>query len=132
MIEFNTINLILLSICGAEFAMQVYMSDLANKIKRIFGLQQPYTKHFDSLGKVKFWKQLVGDYFNPLFPFFYLIILIFKMHKFVSELLNCPYCIAFWIGLAINTLILSQTLLIGFIYAFITVAFVAVLNKLHF
>lgn len=126
-IQENILILILTWIALAELSIQIVTSELSAKIKGAMLLQMPYNSKTDLLSKNKFWRKLLGRYWVLATPF----ILFFAIHKFIAELLDCPYCIGFWIGLFTNHFYLNLDWITSIILAPMVLIGVAVLDRIH-
>ena len=123
------VEFIVLSLCIGAFAIQVAISDLSDKFKRIFGLQQPYK--FNSIITIQFWRKFLGNNTSMvLSPFILVVILLGNIHKLLSELLSCPYCTVFWLMLGVNLWFLDLPIMDSIIYAPMGLVGVTILDRL--
>lgn len=129
MIEFNILYFILLSISTAEFGIQVTISDLSTKLKGLTALEQPYK--LNSLCRFIFWRKLLGKTFLVLSPLVLALVIFFNIHRFFSEMFDCPFCCSFWIALFTNHFYLNLDWITALLLAPITLVFVAILDKIH-
>lgn len=113
----------------AEFAIQLAISDLSAKVKESTALQQPY--RFNSLCRFKFWRKLFGKAFGVLSPLLLIVVLFFNIHRFFSEMFDCPYCICAHLCWLTNWLYLDMDIITSIMLAPIGLVFVAVLDRLH-
>ena len=122
---------IILSISIAEFSIQMQLSTLAAWVKEIFRLQQPYPGNYLTISKVYFWNRFFGSWCYLLYPLSLLIVAFFTLHRFVSEMVNCPWCSAFHLSWMVNHFFLNMPLIDSLLLAPFALVFVAVLDKLH-
>lgn len=112
MTELITFLTWLLSLFAAAImACQIaYASTLAQDIKAIFGLnaEADYSKY-----KWKWWAT----------PFVFVFLEL-------RALLDCPFCLSFWLGLTINLTLWDLTLLQSVVYALLCLPLVEVYRKL--
>jgi len=130
MVEFSILEFIWFSLIGlslAEMAMQVVISDLAYKIKGAILLNQPYHEKLKTLSVIPFWRKLLKHWWFIAIPFIFLI----KIHKFISELLSCPWCIAFHLSWVTNWLYFDMPIFEALLLAPIALVFVTILDRLH-
>lgn len=121
MTDINIIYYLLTSICVAEFAMQMQLSSLAYKVKLLLGLL-PSDK-LDILCKKDFWMELIGWWIIPTY--------FMRAWRYITELVNCPYCSGFWLAFATNYFYLKTDIVTAIVLAPLALVFVAGLNKLH-
>lgn len=89
--------LIFLSIIVAIWSIQIASeSVLALRIKNFFRLTQPYPRSLDVFCHFKTWRRLIGTAFYLLMPLVFLIVVLLRLHRFISEILECPYCQSTW------------------------------------
>ena len=127
MVEFNIVFFILLAISAAEFSIQTVISDLSYMVKGAMLLRQPYNKKLKAVSSVGFWRKLFGYAWVIATP----IILLVKIHEFISEMLDCPFCIGFHFGWLINYFVLDMPILQALLLAPIVLVFVGILDRLH-
>lgn len=72
-------------------------STLVLRAKQLLYLNQPYSKKLLALGKFKSWWSLTPTFFIILLPLVSIFVLMLKLHHFLSELLDCPYCTSYHI-----------------------------------
>lgn len=99
-IEVDIVFLLILLVSAVLSIQIADESTLALDVKRFFGLQSPfneYNKTFKHLGRLRTWWKMVGSIFWILFPVFAVIVLIFRVHRFISNLLECSRCTSVWI-----------------------------------
>jgi len=121
--DFNIIYWIILMISMAELAIQIVVSELSYKVKDILGMHIP-NKRLDALCSYQFWAYFIGYIaFIPQVAFI--------VYRFFIQLLNCPYCTGFWLGLGVNLFVLNMLLPQALLLAPICLVFVAVLDKIH-
>jgi hypothetical protein len=92
--------IIIFSLISGVLATQIAESTLILRVKQFLYLDQPYSKKLFALGKFKTWWSLLPRFFIillPLISVLILVILVIKLHHFISELLDCPYCTSFHI-----------------------------------
>ena len=88
---------ILLGITISLFGLQIAKeSVLALKVKVFLRLTQPYNKKLSAFSQFKFWRKLIGTAFYFVFPLILIVVLLFRLHRFISELLDCEYCQSVW------------------------------------
>ena len=81
--------LLILGFVSAVLAVQVaHDSALVLRVKQFLYLEQPYSRKLFALNKFITWRRIIGTAFY---------ILIICIHHFLSELLDCPYCLSFHI-----------------------------------
>ena len=120
----DIINLLLLTICCAEMGWQLQISSLAYKVKALLGLL-PDNSKLQVLCKRELWTEFIG--------FWYVIpTTVFKSWRFISELLNCPYCSTYHMSWISIWLILQQPLWLSLVLAPLGLVWVAVLDRIHF
>jgi len=130
MIEFTALNFLFFLIIGlslAEFAMQIVLSDLAHWIKGWLFLNQPYPEKLQTLSVIPFWRKLLKHWWFLATPFIFLI----NIHKFISSLFGCPWCIGFWLMLTTNYFYLKMDIITALLLAPICLVWVTILDRLH-
>lgn len=120
------LQLILLSITCGVSAYEIVYSELAGYIKRFFFLdkEQPVLALLSSF---KVYKKVLGGYTYGLIPIIVLVIALCLIHKFIYKLLQCPYCLSFWIR-GIASLSVSTGL---FLLPFLSIFSCAVYNLIR-
>lgn len=100
----------LLSLAGAAVlaCYLAYASTVIQDLKRIFGLAEE-----QQLPKWKKWFKPIGWLIGEF-----------------KDLINCPMCTSFWIGLTINLTLWHITLPFSIIYACLTIVFVEIYRKI--
>lgn len=111
----------------AEFAIQVTISELATWIKGTLLLNQPYHSKLATFANPIFWRKLLGNWWLIALPFIFL----FRIHRFFSEMLSCPYCQVFHYAWLTNWLYLDLSIITSIILAPICLVFVAILDRIH-
>jgi len=129
MADFSYILFILVSLSLAEFAIQMQVSELSQWVKGKTALNQPYK--LNSLNKCYFWNMLFGKYWLVLSPLSLMLVAFFKIHFFISRLVDCPWCTAFWLALAVNLLFFHMPLAEALLLAPFALVWVTILDKLH-
>ena len=127
----NLITFILLQLSIAELSIQLQISTLSMWIKDILGLQHPYSKKSEVLATPIFWFKLFGNYALILSPLIVVITTAFNIHKFVSSLVNCPYCSGFHIAWMVNLFYFGMDITTSLLFAPLCLVMVVVLDKLH-
>lgn len=122
---------IILQVSMAELAIQFQLSTLAAWVKGIFKLQQPYPGNFVTLSKVYFWNRFFGSWCYLLYPLSLLIVAFFTLHRFISEMVNCPWCASFWMATAVSHFFLNMPLIDSLLLAPFALVAVTILDKLH-
>ena len=90
---------ILILMIAAEIGIQIaYQGVIFQRLKIALGLVNDKYRKLSSLG---FWKKFFGKHLWYMFSIVLPIMLIKFIHSYLIELLNCPYCVAFWTSLAI-------------------------------
>ena len=90
------ILLIIFTLLSGVLSVQIaYQSTLSLRVKQLLFLEQPYSKKLFALSKFNTWWSFSSRWFIILSPVIIIIILLFKLHHFISDLLDCPYCISF-------------------------------------
>jgi hypothetical protein len=118
---------ILIWISLAELALQMVISELSDYIRGAMLLTQPYSQRLESLRLIKFWRKIIGNWWIIATP----LILLINIHKFISNLLTCPYCLGFWIGISANYYYLNLDIITSIILAPMVLIMVAILDKVH-
>jgi len=120
---------LIVNLALAEFAMQMQISELASWVKGKTGLIQPYK--LSGLSSYSFWHMLVGKWFAVLSPLLLVIVGFFNIHRFLSRLVDCPWCTSFWFALAVNLFYFHMPIMDSFLLAPVALVFVTLLDKLH-
>lgn len=128
---YSWIKFFVIGISMAELMIQCQISELSQWIKDKIALIQPYPKKLQTLSFIPFWRKLLGKWFWVLSPLFLIIILGFRIHRFFASLVNCPYCLGFWVGLFTNHFYLNMDWITSIIFAPIVLVGVVILDKLH-
>jgi len=126
-----TIEFFIVMLSVAMMAIQVVSSTLSLKIKRLLGVNLPY--RYSALSNIYFytkWLNLGVDATILLSIPLLLVTTFFKIHRFIAELFGCPYCIGFWISLAVNYYYFNFALITSLLYAPLALVFVAILDKI--
>lgn len=95
--------LIILSV--SELSRQIATSSLTERVKRKFLLNQPLNRGMLALSSLRTYRKLLRRHIYYLFPIVFLSIILFKIHNFVADLIDCSQCTAFWLGLITNVYI---------------------------
>lgn len=113
----ESFNVILLSIACGVSAYEIVYSELTSYIKRFFFLdkKQPV---LNLLSSFKVYKKVLGNYTYGLLPIIVLVILLSLSHRFLYKLLQCPYCLSFWIGVIASLLVSTGLFLLPFLSIF--------------
>lgn len=125
--EFQYVFSILVWVSLAELAIQVAISDLSEAVKGAMLLNQPYNAKLNLLCSKAFWCKLLGKGWWVATP----ITFLFKIHRFFSELLSCPWCCGFWMALFTNHFYLNFDWITSIILAPMVLVFVTILDKIH-
>lgn len=128
---FDFVFYILCYFALAELMLQCQISELSQWIKDKIALNQPYNRKLQTLSVIPFWRKLLGKWFWVLSPLSLLIILGFNIHRFFASLVNCPYCLGFWVGLFTNHYYLKFDWITSIIFAPMVLIGVVILDKLH-
>lgn len=115
----------------AALSIQIaYASPLVDGIKRFFGLSLPYK--YNSLLKYNSWKKIIKHkfWFSCLFPFITVFMILLQFHKFLSSLLNCSFCISFWLMLATNIILLELMIPTAIVLAGFALVLVSIVEKI--
>jgi len=94
MVEFLLI-IVIFCLISAVLAIQTQESLLSLKVKKWLLLSQPYSKPLLALSKFKAWRKLLGTASFVLLPLIVSVIVLIRLHAFLSELLDCVYCSSF-------------------------------------
>ena len=87
---------LILGLVSAVLAVQIATdSTLVLRVKQVLYLEQPYSKSLVALSSFKTWWSLIPRWFVIMLPFILVIIIFLRLHHFLSELLDCPYCTSF-------------------------------------
>ena len=129
MIGVSILTLVLLMICVGEFSIQVVISDLSQWLKEKTALSQPYT--LSKLSSFKFWISLLGVWFWVLFPLVLVLVILANTHRFISNLVACPWCIAFYLAFLVNFFYLKTDVITAILLAPLALVFVTILDKIH-
>jgi len=90
------IIIILVSLISAVLAIQVSQeSTLILRVKQFLSLEQPYDRKLLALSKFRTWWSLIPRWFVVGLPIISVIVLVLRLHHFLSDLLSCPYCSSF-------------------------------------
>lgn len=90
--------MIILGLISAVLAIQVTQeSTLILRVKQWLRLVQPYPKSWLALSKFSTWWILIPRLFVILLPLIAIMIVLLRVHHFLSELLDCQYCTSFHI-----------------------------------
>ena len=115
----------------AEFAIQIVISELSHWLKDKIGLSQPYK--LVGMSKLSFYHQMLGTtLLVVLSPLVLLLVVFFSIHSFVSKMVDCPFCTAFWLALAVNHFYFNLDLIDSIMLAPLCLVFVAILDRIHF
>ena len=95
-------NLIMLFFAAGMFAIMIAReSTLIQKIKQWLSLTDPYNPKLNIFTRIaSYWKMLPKGLFFIFLPLIIPLVILLSLHKLLAELLNCPYCISFWILLS--------------------------------
>ena len=129
MMDINIILLILVAISVAEFSIQVVISELSQWLKDKTALSQPYV--LSGLCRFKFWISLLRGWFWMLSPLVLIVVVLANVHRFISNLTACPWCLAFWLAVAANYFFLGLPIISAVIFAPLALVFVTIFDKLH-
>ncbi len=131
MVEVGLLFFLLLftaSVLGVQIAGE---SSLALKVKQHLFLLQPYNKKLDLLCKLSVWKRIIGTAYYVLLPFFIILALSFRFHRFLSELLDCRYCTSTWIFGFLLYFFTENNLIYCIIFAPLAIIGVYIIEKLQ-
>lgn len=124
---FDLVFYILIWLSLGELMIQTQISELSQWMRGAMLLNQPYHSKLESLSLFNFWRKLLGSWWLIATPLIFLI----KTHKFISSLVNCPYCLGTWVGLFVNHYYLNLDWITSIILAPMVLVFVAFLDRLH-
>lgn len=131
MVEINLLFILLLftaSVLGVQIAGE---SSLALRIKQALLLIQPYSKRLDVLTKLSVWKRLLGTIIFIIFPLVLVVVVLFRFHRFLSELLDCRYCTSTWIFGFLLYFLTENDLIHCIIFAPLAIIGVYIIEKLQ-
>lgn len=115
--------------CGI-FGFEMVNSSLSYKIKKLLYLDKFYPQ-IELLSKYSTYKKLFEKNIKYLFPIAIILIIYFKIHNFIYELLSCPYCTSFWVGLFVS-LLFGYSNIIVFVVANLSLLGAAIYSRLKF
>ncbi|MFW6242807.1 MAG: hypothetical protein ACOC2W_01475 [bacterium] len=128
--EIGIIQLIITVLSLAMLAIQVSYSDLSSSVKKFLGLDIPY--RYKALTNIYFWVRFFGLKTSHLLsPIVLLLLVFFKVHKFISEMLSCPYCVSYHMGWTTFYFYYNMTLFQSVIlYAPLVLVGVAIIDRI--
>jgi len=110
---------VILFVSGAEVARQIAeKSTLSLKVKQLLFMSQPYSKRLLPFLDLRTWLRMLGKIWFSLF-----LVLVIPMwlslhlHHFISQVVDCKYCTAIYVGAAINWWVIGLPLLTTLLYA---------------
>ena len=107
-------------------------SDLAEKIKLRLFLDLTQYNLINKLSKVETWFIALGHtLMQYLSPIILIVIVWFNVHKYLIKMINCEYCLSYWLGWIGLYTIYGMTLLNSFIYALPVLIIVGVINRIY-
>jgi len=130
MMEYTTLNWLFFNIVWlslGELAIQTVISDLSSTVKGAMLLNQPYNTKLNLLCTYSFCKKLLGRGWWVATPFIFL----FRLHRFFSEMLSCPWCCGFHFAWITNWLYLDMDIITSLILAPVVLVYVTILDRLH-
>lgn len=127
MAEINIGIWALVMLALAEFSIQMQVSDLSEWVKQVLWLSHSQRSKIEALCRYKFWRKLLGKAALATIP----IWLLFNIHKFISNLVGCPWCSCFWLALTANFFYFEMSLLESLLLAPVALVLVTILDKLH-
>lgn len=123
------IQFILITLSLATLAIQVVISSLSEKVKKSLYIDRPY--RLNPLTNIYFWFSFTGLNWGILLsPVIFLLVTMFKIHKFFSEMLDCPYCVGFHLGWIVYYFYLGMPLLTALLYAPIVILATVIVDKI--
>lgn len=125
--ELNLIFFIILSLAIGEISIQIVISELANKIKGLMFLNQPYSRKLSLMSSILFWRKLSKYGWFLFLP----VVLVLKLHKLMSEILQCPWCLSYHISWLTSYLYLHTDIITAVLLSPISLVFVTILDLLH-
>jgi len=88
----------LFCLIAGVLAIQVsYQSTVMLRVKQLLFLVQPYNRKLLALSKFKTWWTLTPRWFVAMLPLLLVLVVLLRVHHFLSDLLDCQYCTAFHI-----------------------------------
>jgi hypothetical protein len=108
---------------------EMVYSDLSYYVKR-FLLLDKNNLVIELLSTPMAYLRLFGNYTYLLLPIILFMLLSANIHRFLYKLLQCPYCLAIWVGLFTGLLVaysLPEAIVLGFSGSLIT----AIYSKLR-
>ena len=130
--SFFIFSFVLLMFVSAVVAMQMaYQSTLALRVKQLFLLSQPYSKTLLSLSRFKTWRRMIGTAFYFLLPLILVIVVLLRLHLFLSELLDCSMCSSTWILGLLLYFFTTETIIYCILFAPLAIVGVYILNRLR-
>ena len=129
MMEIDIILLLLIALSCAEFSIQCVVSEASQWLKDKTALNQPY--RLSSLSRFNFWFRLLRGWFWVLSPLVIILVVLANVHRFISSLTACPWCLAMWLAVAVNYFFLGLPIISAVIFAPLALVFVTIFDKLH-
>ena len=129
MMDINIILLLLIALSCAEFSIQCVVSEASQWLKDKTALNQPYV--LSKLSGFKFWFSLLRGWFWVLSPLVIIVVVLANVHRFISSLTACPWCLAMWLAVAANYFFLGLPIITAIILAPLALVFVTILDKIH-
>lgn len=106
-------------------------SSIALKVKQVLFLSQPYSKNLLAFMRFKTWRRILGTAFFLLMPLIFILVVLMRLHFFVSELLDCPMCSATWIFGILLFFLTPTTLFYSILFAPLSIIAVYILNRIR-
>jgi len=104
--------------------IQCTISTLSEWVKQVLWLSLDRRKKIEVMSTTVFWKKLTGRRLA-------LVTIPFKLWIYISHMVECPYCLGFWGGLALNYFYFKLPVLESLLLAPFVLIGVAILDKLH-
>lgn len=116
MITYLIIILVILSasVLGIQIAQE---STLAMRVKQLFGFTQPYPKYLLTLSKFSTWRQMIGTVYYVLLPILIVLILMFRLHYIIGEMLDCNKCVSFHVAWILLYFYLGLPIIASLVFA---------------
>jgi hypothetical protein len=123
---------IIIMFCMAELAIQIVISELSDTIKGYLGMRLPYNPKLQILSETTFWFKYFDKYSLLLSPVILILVSFFTIHRFLSNLTACPFCIGFWLGVACSLFYFNTSIILAVTLAPTVLIAVAILERIHF
>jgi len=125
------ITVIFFSLIVSIWAIQISSeSVLALRIKNFFKLSHPYNKKLIALCQFKTWRRMLGTISYVLLPIIVLIIIPIRLHRFIAEVLECPYCLSYHLGWLSFYFIIKLPLWEAFYLATLPILWIYIIDRI--